>query len=62
MARCMAVDDGDQAKNCDQPATHYTVSDVGTQSVFVPLCKEHADRVVSSPDVVRAITEIRGPR
>lgn len=61
MAKCMVVESGDQV-NCDQPATHYTVSAVGQQSVFIPLCKDHADQAVPSPDVVRAITEARGPR
>jgi hypothetical protein len=62
VARCMAAEGGDEAKNCDQPATHYTVSRVGAQSVFVPLCREHAELIAASPDVVRAITEVRGPR
>jgi hypothetical protein len=62
MAKCMVVKGGDQANNCDQPATHYTVGQVGQHSVFIPLCKDHADLVASSPDVVRAVTELRGPR
>jgi hypothetical protein len=62
VARCMVAESGDQANNCDEPATHYTVSKVGEQSVFVPLCRHHADLIRSSPDVVRAITEARGPR
>jgi hypothetical protein len=62
VARCMVADKGDQAGNCDEPATHYTVSKVAEQSVFIPLCSHHADLIRSSPDVVRAITEARGPR
>jgi hypothetical protein len=62
MAKCMVAEGGGQAKNCDQPATHYTVGEVGHHSVFIPLCKDHADQVASSPDVIRAITELRGPR
>jgi hypothetical protein len=58
----MVAESGDQANNCDEPATHYAVSTVGEQSVFIPLCKDHADLIRSSPDVVRAITEARGPR
>jgi hypothetical protein len=62
MAKCMVAENGGQANNCDQPATHYTVGQVGEQSVFIPMCKDHADQVKSSPDVIRAITEVRGPR
>jgi hypothetical protein len=58
----MVDDKGDQAGNCDEPATHYTVSKVGDHSVFIPLCERHADLIRSSPDAVRAITEAGGPR
>jgi hypothetical protein len=63
VARCMVADKGDQAGNCDEPATHYAVSNFEDQSVFIPLCERHvAELTRSSPDVVRAITEARGPR
>jgi hypothetical protein len=62
VAKCMVAEDGDEGRNCDQPATHYTVGNAGDHSVFIPLCERHADRLRSSPDVVRAITEARGPR
>jgi hypothetical protein len=62
MAKCMVAEKGDEASNCDQPATHYAVSQVGQQSVFIPLCSDHAEQVRTSPDVIRAITEARGPR
>jgi len=58
----MVAEGGGQANNCEHSATHYTVGQVGHHSVFIPLCKDHADQVASSPDVVRAITELRGPR
>lgn len=60
MAKCMVVESGDV--NCDTPATHYAVSKVGAHSVFIPLCTDHADQATPSPDVIRAITEARGPR
>jgi hypothetical protein len=62
MAKCMVAENGGEASNCDQPATHYAVSKVGQHSVFIPLCGDHADQVRTSPDVIRAITELRGPR
>ena len=62
MAKCMVAESGGEGRNCDQPATDYTVSQVGQHSVFIPLCREHADQVRTSPDVIRAITELRGPR
>ena len=62
MAKCMVAENGDKANNCDRPATHYAVSQVGQHSVFIPLCNNHADQVRTSPDVIRAITEVRGPR
>ncbi len=62
MATCVVTKDGGQEGTCDEPATHYTVSKAGDEEVYVPLCDYHADRIRSSPDVVRAITEARGPR
>ncbi len=61
MAKCMVVE-GDDFVNCDRPATHYATSKVGEYSVFIPMCTDHADQAVPSLDVVRAITEARGPR
>jgi hypothetical protein len=58
----MAAENGHEGSNCDREATHYAVSQVGEQSCFVPLCSHHADLVASAPDVVRAISELRGPR
>jgi hypothetical protein len=62
VAKCMVAEQGGEAKNCDQPATHYILSKLGVHSAFIPLCTKHKDEVESSPDVVRAITEARGPR
>ncbi len=58
----MVAENGHDSKGCDKAATHYAESRLGDESVFVPLCADHADRLGSTLDVVRAITEARGPR
>jgi hypothetical protein len=57
----MVVESGKEV-NCDRPATHYATGKVCEHSVFIPMCTDHADQAVPSLDVVRAITEARGPR